>query len=102
LKLSEESGNGLIIKGFPFFGFSALFFTTEDLTRNKRDSLHSYELKKRDFISLNIDLKQMGVGGDDSWGAKPHPQYILPPRNYRFKFKICPVITQTSKGNGLD
>ena len=28
------------------------------------------DVPKRDFISLNIDLKQMGVGGDNSWGAR--------------------------------
>ena len=33
------------------------------------------DVPKRDFISLNIDLKQMGVGGDNSWSARTLPKY---------------------------
>ncbi|MBT5420783.1 MAG: hypothetical protein HOK80_07810, partial [Candidatus Cloacimonetes bacterium] len=40
---------------------------------------------------LNIDLAQMGVGGDDSWGARTHPQYTLPARDYEFEFYIIPI-----------
>ena len=37
-----------------------------------------------------IDYKQMGVGGDDSWGAFPHKKYILKPHNYTFEFFLIP------------
>jgi len=33
----------------------------------------------------------MGVGGDDSWGARTHPEYTLPAQNYVFRFRICPL-----------
>ena len=42
-------------------------------------------------VYLNIDLKQMGVGGDDSWGAKQHEQYRIPAKEYRFSFIIAPI-----------
>ena len=34
-------------------------------------------LKSRDLVQLNIDLAQRGLGGDDSWGAKPQDKYQL-------------------------
>ena len=46
---------------------------------------------KRDFISLNIDLKQMGVGGDNSWGARPLKKYLIQPSSYKYSFIIKPI-----------
>ena len=34
----------------------------------------------------------MGVGGDNSWGALPHEEYLLRDTNYQFKFKIYPIM----------
>jgi beta-galactosidase len=33
----------------------------------------------------------MGVGGDDSWGARTHPEYTLPAQDYEFRFRILPL-----------
>ena len=49
------------------------------------------DIEERDFISLNIDLKQMGVGGDNSWGARPLPKYLIQPGNYKYSFVIKPI-----------
>jgi hypothetical protein len=40
-------------------------------------------------------MQQMGVGGDNSWGAKPHPQYLIPAGDYTFQFRMRPL-TQNS------
>jgi len=91
----EFTGNdkvGLKIKGSPVFCFSALRYTYEDLFSPSWGIKHSHELEPRDFIDLNIDLEQMGVGGDDSWGARPYPQYRLPAKGYSFTFVMEPVI----------
>jgi beta-galactosidase len=32
----------------------------------------------------------MGVGGDDSWGARTHEEYTLPPETYSYSFRIIP------------
>ncbi len=47
---------------------------------------HAYDVKERDFTSINVDLGQMGVGGDDSWGAKTHDQYRLMKKKYKYSF----------------
>jgi beta-galactosidase len=41
---------------------------------------------------VNIDYKQMGVGGIDSWWAWPLAQYRLPYQNYSYRFKITPFV----------
>ena len=50
------------------------------------------DVPKRDFISLNIDLKQMGVGGDNSWGARTHDKYTLPMDTtiYNLEYALIP------------
>ncbi|MBY5959149.1 hypothetical protein KUV50_13435 [Membranicola marinus] len=39
---------------------------------------------------VTADLKMMGVAGDNSWGARPYPQYAIPAKNYSFRFSIVP------------
>ncbi|MNT69280.1 Beta-galactosidase [compost metagenome] len=47
-----------------------------------------------DMIWWNIDLQQMGVGGDNSWGAQTHPQYRLPYQDYQYSFILRPIFKQ--------
>ncbi|NOX87827.1 MAG: hypothetical protein GXO77_02295, partial [Calditrichaeota bacterium] len=56
-----------------------------------RGEKHLNQINEGDFVEVMIDYKQMGVGGDDSWWAKPHSQYILLPKDYRFGFIIRPL-----------
>jgi beta-galactosidase len=39
---------------------------------------HHYELPPIHYTVVTIAAKQMGIGGDDSWGAEVHPEYCLP------------------------
>lgn len=47
-------------------------YSKEDL----EGARHGYELPHRDYLNINIDKEIIGVGGNDSWGAKTEPQYI--------------------------
>ncbi|ACJ76016.1 beta-galactosidase [Thermosipho africanus TCF52B] len=82
--LKDESMNLNVIGYKNYVNFSVWPFSMEDLEKAE----HINELKKRDFYTLNIDLAQMGVGGDDSWGALPHKEYILWPKEYSYRFII--------------
>ena len=42
-------------------------------------------------ITVNLDHRQMGVGGDDSGGAQPHKEYRLPAEHYEYRFRLVPV-----------
>jgi beta-galactosidase len=87
----DNDGVGLLAVGMPTLNFSALHHSVEDLTQESRGSRHPFELPKREEIYLNIDLAQRGVGGDDSWWAKPHAQYCLLPQDYAFAFRLHPL-----------
>ena len=49
-----------------------------------------HQLPQRDTITVNLDYRQMGVGGDDSWGARNHPEYTLPAKTYGYSFRLTP------------
>ena len=103
----NENNIGFEIKGEPLISFSAHYNTIEDFddglrpnnpgekvgTRKRiiKKQRKPIDVPKRDFISLNIDLKQMGVGGDNSWGARTLPKYTINPGNYTYSFTISPV-----------
>jgi beta-galactosidase len=52
---------------------------------------HSAEIVPSDDITVNLDDRQMGVGGDDSWGAPVHKEFSLPATHYEYKFRLEPV-----------
>lgn len=95
LKVFNQLGYGLEFIGNPTLGFSALHYSIEDLDQLTRENYkHLNDLKPREEVFVNIDYKQMGVGGDNSWGARPHDQYQLFPQAYTFKFRIRPFMKQ--------
>lgn len=51
---------------------------------------HGAELPMRNLVTVNIDHKQMGVGGDTSWGRLVHPQYAIPAKNMNYSFTLVP------------
>ena len=53
--------------------------------------MHPPDVTVRDFICLTLDHAQMGVGGDDSWGARVHPEYTLPAKDYAYRFVLRPL-----------
>ena len=38
---------------------------------------HPYELPEVHYTVVRVAQQQMGVAGDDSWGARVHPEYLL-------------------------
>ena len=58
----------------------------------KKMNRHTNDIIERHIININVDYKQMGVGGDNSWGAQPHDQYkIFPTDNLEYSFVIRPL-----------
>jgi beta-galactosidase len=90
--LLDQEGRGLAFYGLDLISFSALRYTIEDMTQEKRGTMHPVDLIERDFVEVNVDYKQMGVGGEDSWGARPYPQYTLFPEDYSYRFRIRPLL----------
>ena len=82
---------GLMAKGSPLFDGSVHHYPYEDLDYVPKGQKHGkLNLQQKNQVDWLIDLKQMGVGGDNSWGARPHDQYTLPPGNYDYSFMLVP------------
>jgi beta-galactosidase len=102
LTLKHDNGLGLLVVGSPYFCFSANHFSTGDFENGfEKEQKHATDIKKHPWTSLNLDYKQMGVGGDNSWGALPHPQYLLPVQRYSYTVRIRPFDTTEEKPEEL-
>jgi beta-galactosidase len=87
--LTNADGVGVRIQGAPVFELNALPYTPHELEQYD----HQHLLPASDKTAVRINYKQMGVGGDDSWGAKAHPEYILHAnRNYAYSFVLKGII----------
>lgn len=54
-----------------------------------QNALHDYELPPIHYTVVTIAAKQMGVGGDDSWGAPVHSEYLIDSsKDIHFEFII--------------
>ncbi len=91
MSLTNEDGKGLLIVGMPLLSISALPYSMDDLDYTETHHKHSCDLQKEDYIDMNVDLHQRGVGGNDSWGALPLDQYRMMPGKYSFTFRIRPI-----------
>jgi beta-galactosidase len=93
IALTNDKGMGLLAVGLPFLSISAHHFLIDDFDPGpKKRQRHTFHLKKRNLVALNLDYKQMGVGGDTSWGkrARPHPGYTLYAKEYSYSFRLRP------------
>jgi beta-galactosidase len=87
LSLTDKSGAGLMVEGLQPICFSAINNSAEDLDPGlTKKQQHPTDIKPRTDVYLNIDLKQRGVGGDNSWGALPHDQYRLLDKKYSYSY----------------
>ncbi|MES2329702.1 MAG: glycoside hydrolase family 2 TIM barrel-domain containing protein [Bacteroidota bacterium] len=92
VELYNEKNVGLKITGTQPISFSALPYADEDLDPGmSKKNQHPSDLNERNFITLHIDLKQRGVGGDNSWGAYPHEPFLLKDKQYRYSYIMEPV-----------
>jgi len=83
----DEKGRGLLIKGVPSFDFSVWPWEMESLEETRHGKKrHPFELERSGSLTLNIDYKQMGVGGDTRWGARTHREYRLEGKSYSYSF----------------
>ncbi len=91
LTFVNEKGQGIEIVAPNLFGFSAHHQLNSDFDAGmKKQQRHTIDVPKRKMVNVNIDYKQMGVGGDDSWGAMPHQEYQISPADMSFSFIIKP------------
>ncbi len=121
LALSGDKTSGLLIQAdYEPIGFNALLNSIEDFdseealphprqwnnfsaeetaNRNEEEARnvlrrmhHINDITPRDFVEICIDMKQQGVAGYNSWGARPEPGYNIPANHeYNWGFTIIPI-----------
>ena len=96
--LQNKKGVGLAAFGRPWLSSSAYQFANSDLDHVSAQvyNRHTTDVVPRNLVTLNLDFAQMGVGGDNSWGARTHKEYTLPAKNYSYRFRLCPVTTKSN------
>ena len=63
-----------------------------DARNRKPRQTHINDITPRDFVEVCVDMKQQGVAGYNSWGARPLPEYTIPAnQNYNWGFTLVPV-----------
>ncbi len=70
--VTDRKGRGLCFSG-DGMSFSALPWTPHEL----ENAMHPYELPEIHHTVVRVAKMQMGIAGDDSWGAETHPEYLL-------------------------
>jgi len=91
--LINADGIGIKVSSESLFETSALPYAMENFDPGmSKNQKHSIDVHKQNFVELDIDMKQMGIGGDNSWGAKPHAEYMIPQGLYSFSFNISPIL----------
>ena len=81
--VTDDSGLGLLFQG-DGMEFSALPWTPHQLEY----AAHPHELPAVHHTVVRVSAMQMGLGGDNSWGATPRPEYLLPEKAMTFRFRF--------------
>ena len=91
--LRNAAGEGMLVVGEEPLSVSAWNFPMEDIEYrpSQMERRHGGSIQKKDMIWLNIDHKQMGVGGDNTWGAQVHPEYTITPHEWKYSFTLAPL-----------
>ena len=79
--VTDDDGVGLLFRGGPM-EFSALPYTPFEL----ENAAHPHELPPVHSTVVRIAAKQMGLAGDNSWGAVAAPEHLLPAEEMNFHF----------------
>ncbi len=87
VSFTDDHGFGLKATGLPLLYFSAWPFHMEQLEIHN----HPSEIAFSKDITVNLDYRQMGVGGDNSWGDLPHQEFLLPATQYDYRFRLQAV-----------
>lgn len=90
LTLQAPDGPGIRVEGEEPLSMSAWNFPQADILYRPslQEHRHGGSIDQKDMVWLNIDHQQMGVGGDNTWGAQVHPEYTITPHEWNYTFTI--------------
>jgi len=84
----DDKEQGVLVKGADHISFSVSPYSMYNLQQAK----HTNELVERNVLSVQVDLIQQGVGGDNTWSekARAHKEYIIETGNHTYSFYLVP------------
>ncbi len=83
-KVCDRSGRGLLFEG-DAMNFSALPYTPHEM----ENARHAFELPRIHYTVIRAAKQQLGIAGDNSWGARPHKEYLIDvSRRMEFTFRF--------------
>jgi len=85
--LTNAEKIGLMVTGNTMLNTSVHQYSLENLTKAQ----HTYEVKKDEKITWNLDYQLMGLGGDDSWNPRTHEEYLLKSESYKYDIWFSPI-----------
>jgi beta-galactosidase len=88
--LTDGAGMGLLAAGEAPLSVAARHFEKDQMER----ASYKHEMTPQPQVFLNLDMRQMGVGGIDSWSpnALPRAPYRIPAdQPYKFRYRLSPV-----------
>jgi len=89
---TNDGATGLMITADKPFYASALHYDIDILDEgDQKHQRHPSQLPKSVFTVLTLDSEHCGVGGIDSWGARPLEQYRIPAIDRTCSFTITPI-----------
>ena len=90
VKLTNAEGIGLMAVGAPTLNITARHYPKDDL----ENAAYTFQMKRHPEIYLNLDWKEMGAGGIDSWSANAYPMtpYRIPGgEEHSYRYRLTPV-----------
>jgi beta-galactosidase len=92
MAITNAQGIGLLAVGMPLLEASALPYLQEAFDEGQvKVNRHVTDVTPRDLVEVRLDWHQMGVGGDNSWGAQALERYRMPLRVYEWSFRLRPI-----------
>lgn len=83
--LTDDSGQGIKVSAEDdLLSIDARHYRRDTITQSEYD----FQMQRSADIDFNVDLIQSGVGGNDSWGALPLPQYQLKDEARHYSFRM--------------
>jgi beta-galactosidase len=93
----NNQGIGLLVAGMPVLNVSARHYSQDEM----ENARHTHDMARTDAVIVHLDYKQTGVGGDNSWGARPHDWCTLHAKPYFYSFRLRPYSAESESPAAL-
>ncbi|WP_281613045.1 glycoside hydrolase family 2 TIM barrel-domain containing protein [Flammeovirga sp. SubArs3] len=99
VKWTNKAGKGLEVVAADKISFSSLRNPQEDFDGGDwKKQTHTIDIQPKDLVYINLDYRQIGVAGDNSWSKKggiAKPKYRIDPTKCELSFTLSAITGKT-------